>query len=217
MLIGIEGFLGDGKTTYLARCLKKDFEKGRKIFTNLTLYGIEYYYFDIDKFLNDENSDSLRNATIGIDEITTIMDCRLSSSKTNIAFGYLVLQSRKRNVDIYYTTQDIGLVDFKRLIKYTTIFVIAQRVYVKKEIENNKCIEEELKDWRNYTIIDDRQRKENVTSLNLKISDYYDIFDTDQIIKPPNLIKNKQVVKEKTDRIKYLESLLIENNIKYDK
>lgn len=213
MLIGIEGFLGDGKTVYMARCLKKDFEIGRDIYTNLHLKDIPYKFFDIDEFLNNDNNDKLRNATIGLDEITTIMDCRLSGSKSNIAFGYLVLQSRKRNVDIYYTTQSLDLVDYKRLIKYTTIFVIAQRMYEKIVYENGKVELKEVEDWRNYTIIDERKRKENVVRFNLKISDYYDIYDTDEIIKPPRII-NKNKLKE---RVVKLEKILNEHGIKYDK
>jgi len=84
MLIGIEGDVGSGKTLYLVRCLKKDFDAGRKIFTNLKLDGIDYNNFDIDEFLSNENNDKLFNATIGVDEITMYMDCRLGSSKQNL-------------------------------------------------------------------------------------------------------------------------------------
>lgn len=213
MLIGIEGFLGDGKTIYMVRCLKKDSQNKRNIFANLKLIDIPYTYFDINEFLSNDNNDKLRNATIGIDEITTMMDCRLSGCKSNIAFGYLVLQSRKRNVDIYYTTQDIGLVDYKRLIKYTQVFVICNRVYIKKELANNKYELEELEDWRNYTIVDERKRKENVISFNLDISPYYDNYDTDEIIKPPINLKTIDL----KNRIKKLENILTNNGIKYDK
>jgi len=220
MLIGIEGFFGDGKTAYLVRCLKIDADNNRKIISNLKLNKIPSKIFDVEEFLNDDNNDNLRNATIGLDEITTVMDCRLSGSKSNLAFGYLVLQSRKRDVDIYYTTQDFDLVDYRRLIKYTSIFVIAQRIYKKLELENGKYILEEIDNWRNYTVVDERKRKENVISFNLKISDYYDYYDTDQIIKPINLFKNKDFKKDiflLKKRVIDLEILLNENGIKYVK
>lgn len=213
MLIGIEGFLGDGKTIGMVRYLKNDYFKGRKVYANFVLEKIPYTYFNIDEFLSNENNDKLTNATIGIDEITTIMDCRLSGSKSNIAFGYLVLQSRKRNVDIYYTTQDLDLVDYKRLIKYTQIFIIAQRVYEKIELEDYTFIEKEVKNWRNYTIVDERQRKENIVSFNLDISPYYNDYNTDEIIRPPMNIKKNDL----NNRIKKLETLLKQNGIKYDK
>lgn len=213
MLIGIEGFLGDGKTVYMVRCLKIDYNNGRKIFANFKLHKIKYTYFDINEFLMNTDYDSLRNATIGIDEITTMMDCRLSVSKSNIAFGYLVLQSRKRNLDIYYTTQDIGLVDYKRLIKYTQIFVICNRVYIKKQLDNDKYELVEVEDYRNYTVVDERMRKENVVSYNIDITKYYDDYDTEEIIRPPVMFKNQEL----RIRVKKLENILNENGIKYDK
>jgi len=39
-----------------------------------------------------------------------------------------------------------------------------------------------MENYRNYTIIDVRKRKDNVSRLNLDISKYYDEYDTDEII-----------------------------------
>jgi predicted AAA+ superfamily ATPase len=111
MLIGIEGNVGSGKTILLVKYLKNDASNSRKIFANLKLSEIPYEEFNIDDFLNNRNNDRLNNATIGLDEITMYMDCRTGSAKQNLLMGYLVLQSRKRGIDIYYTTQDLDLVD----------------------------------------------------------------------------------------------------------
>jgi hypothetical protein len=117
------------------------------------------------------------------------MDCRLGSSKQNLLMGYLVLQSRKRNLDIYYTTQNLDLVDYKRLVKYTNLIVFAQELYIK----NQDGIIESVKDWRNYTIIDMRKYTENVTQFNMNIKPYYNYYDTNQIIEP--IIKWKKETK----------------------
>jgi len=191
MLIGIEGNIGSGKTIYAIRCLKIDYNNNRKIISNTPLFNIEYEDFNIKKFMSNDDiyRKSLNNATILLDEITVYMDCRLSGSKQNLLMGYLVLQSRKRNLDIYYTTQNLDLVDYKRLVKYTNIIVYAQEIYVK----NPDGKTESLENWRNYTIIDMRKYRDNVTQFNMKISPYFKFYDTDFIIEP--LIKSNVIKK----------------------
>lgn len=188
MLIGIEGNIGSGKTLYAVRCAKLDSDKGIKIVTNLKLTGIPYENFDIDQFLNNESSETLKNATVILDEITVYMDCRLGSSKQNLLMGYLVLQSRKRGLNIIYTTQDLDLVDYKRLVKYTNIVVYAQPLYVR----NMEGVIVEQDDYRNYTLVDLRKRHDNITQFNMKISPYYKYYDTDQIIEPLVKIKKEK-------------------------
>lgn len=190
MLIGIEGGLGSGKTVLMASYLKKDFDKNKRIVCNMPLFNMEYSEFDVSKFLtNDkEYNDSLRNSTIGIDEITVYMDCRVGGSKSNLLMGYLVLQSRKRGIDIYYTTQDFDLVDYNRLIKYTNIFIVCEEIFVR-----NKFGEiESLDDYRRYTIVDARRKQETVTQKVMHIEPYYKYYDTDYIIEPLIKVKNAQ-------------------------
>jgi hypothetical protein len=123
------------------------------------------------------------------------MDCRRSSKKENIALSYLILQSRKRNLDIYYTTQNMDFCDL-RLIQYTSIFVIAQRCY-KQVIDNYGNTKlEELEKIRNYTIIDSRMRKDNITRINMNIEPFFKHYDTNQIIEP--LFRTNKDVKKTT-------------------
>jgi len=182
MLIGIQGGLGDGKTIMLTRYLLHDFNKGHKILCNYQLFNIEYENLIVENLLkNEQDGIHLKNVTIGIDELTVYADCRLSMSKANLLFGYLVLQSRKRSVDIYYTTQDFRMID-KRVLHHTHIQIIAESLYDK----NGQIIEGHKK----YSIVDAR----NVTRMTinrfvLDIRPYYDYYDTDEIITPPILKK----------------------------
>jgi hypothetical protein len=176
MIVGVEGFMGDGKTIFLVRNAVKDYLKGRKIFANFNINGIQYERFIVDDLLKIENAEKYNNASIFIDEIVLFMDCRRSSRKENIALSTLLRQSRKRNLLIMYSTQSLDEVDL-RLLRYTSIFIIAQKCYTLKE---DKYIE--LEHWRNYTIIDNRKRKENLTRMNLDISQYYKYYDTNEII-----------------------------------
>lgn len=195
MLIGIEGDIGSGKTILLVKYLKIDNGNNRKIFTNLNLTNITYEDFNIDDFLSNKNNDRLFNATIGIDEITMYMDCRTGSAKQNLLMGYLVLQSRKRGIDIYYTTQDLDLVDYKRLVKYTNLLVYCQEIYIKDAMGKIESME----NWRNYTIIDLRKKRENITQFNMNIEPYFKYYDTNQIIEPLVKWKKEKNVKKESD------------------
>lgn len=172
--------------------------KERKIIANFNLINIPYEPFNIEEFLSNEYNDKLHNASVFIDEITLYMDCRLSGSKQNLLMGYLVLQSRKRGLDIYYTTQDLNLVDYNRLVRYTNLIVYAEPIYIRNK--ENKTVE--VEDYRNYTIMDLRKHNNNITQFNMCIEPYFKYYDTNQIIEPMlKWDKNKKEVKNKYGKI----------------
>jgi len=174
MIIGIEGGLGSGKTAKLTGYLKRDSDAGFKVFAN---YGLNFDSDFLDVLDLLENSPELKNICIGIDEITVFVDCRKSASKMNRLISYFILQSRKRNVNFYYTTQDFAMVDF-RLINHTHIQIVAEKLF--------QSDGEEIEDIRKYTLYDYRNPKDVKKSTHLDdISQYYGLFDTDEIIKPP--------------------------------
>jgi hypothetical protein len=178
MLIGIEGGLGSGKTIDLTRYLIKDKMNGFSILANYPLYDIPFTFIEFDDLLDfANNSMTLRNKTIGIDEITVYIDCRCSGTKRNRLFSYLVLQSRKRNTNIYYTTQNFSMCE-RRLIEHTQIKVVCEKIF---DNYGN-----EIDDIRKITTIDIRNPNDiKVNSFLLDISKYYPYFDTDTIIVPP--------------------------------
>jgi hypothetical protein len=180
MLIGIEGDLGSGKTIYAVKNVLGDYINKRKIISNIKLFNIEYEEFVIEEFLNNEYNEKLRNATVLLDEITVYMDCRIGSSKQNLLMGYLVLQSRKRGIDIYYTTQSFDLVDYKRLLKYTNLLVHAEEVFF---IDDNNE-KQSLDSFRRYTVFDNRKHVNNIFSFNMRIDPFYKYYDTDEIVEP---------------------------------
>lgn len=177
MIIGIEGGLGSGKTVLIVKYLKKDQENGNNIITNFVLIGIPHKTLDVQNILDmSKENININNVSIGIDEITVLMDCRRSSSKRNLMLSYFVLQSRKRNVVLYYTTQDFGMVDL-RLMKYTDIQIVCDFIYD----ENGNSIE----DYRYYTIYDTRDRKNiRISRFAMNITKYFKYYDTNEIILP---------------------------------
>ncbi len=179
MIVLIEGIsgaenLGSGKTLYLIRNLVTDYLNGRKIICNIRINGIEYQQLFIEDFLDETKTDLFRNATIGIDEITMFMDCRHSMQNTFLS--YIFLQSRKRHLDFYLTTQDYTMLD-GRLLPYIAIHVIVELIFD----ENNNPI----KNYRKVNVIDFRNRM-NITesSFIMEISQWFKYYDTDEIVKP---------------------------------
>jgi len=67
----------------------------------------------------------LRKAVLILDEVHVYIDSRSGMSKKNVILSYFVLQTRKRDVRLLYTTQFIDQVD-KRLRQPTEVFVQCQ-------------------------------------------------------------------------------------------
>jgi hypothetical protein len=195
MLIAIVGNVGSGKTILEVRYAKQDANNGRKIITNLNLVGIPYETFDIEKFLSNDYNESLKDASVFLDELTMYMDCRLGSSKQNLLMGYLVLQSRKRGIDIYATMQSLDLVDYKRFVKYVNMIVLCQKMYV----TDNKGVTTELETHRQYTIIEMDKYRDNVTNFTMDIRPYFKYYDTNQIISPVMQLRSAKKHAEKTN------------------
>jgi len=174
MIIGIDGGLGSGKTLLMTRYLYDDMQNGYEIRANYHL-NFNHKQLDIKEMLT-KNPD-LNNIAIGIDEMTVFVDCRQSMSKMNRLISYFILQSRKRNVNLYYTTQDFSMVDV-RLIRHTHIQISCFKVYY----ENG----EEIENVRKFIVLDVRNPKNvKINTFYLDISKYYGLYDTNEIILPP--------------------------------
>lgn len=185
MIIVLEGGLGSGKTILMVRYLVKDYMSGRIIYYNGGLKKIKYEKINIGKILElHKNKFNLKDCTIGIDEITVFADCRISGSKLNRAISYFILQSRKRNVDIYFTTQNVNMID-KRLNQYTDIHILCEKIY---DHDGNT-----IEGRRKYTIIDTRDwYKPHITRFVLDITKYYEFYDTNEVILPLDLEEVKE-------------------------
>ena len=183
MIIGIEGAMGTGKTIMMVRYLLLDYKKKSDIYCNFALKNIEYKPLDVIEILKlDKNKKSLSNISIGIDEITVFIDSRVSSSVLNRLFSYFILQTRKRNVVLYYTTQDIMMVDL-RLRRHTDFIVECDFVF--HEDDSIHPIE----NLRKYDIWDFRNPRSVrlVRSFIMDITKYFDYYDTNEVILPPIL------------------------------
>lgn len=179
MLIYIIGDIGSGKTLFLTRQATK---LKRDIYSNFFLKLDNYYPLDILTLL-----DLKSNVNIFIDEGYTWLESRTPSKVLNRYISYIVLQSRKRGLDIYMTAQLYSSVDL-RFRDQANIII--------------KC--ERLKSGFFYTII--KRGKTGVSRKflsNEQAEKYYPIYDTLQIIEPE---QKKQlefhIIKEIPDLLK---------------
>lgn len=114
MIIGIIGGMGTGKTLTMTYYLYKDYLNKRKIFAN---YMLNFKFEKLNKtfFQNyAESKFNLIKSSIGLDELHVFLDSRSAMAKKNKMMTKFITQSRKRDVDLYYTTQDISFETFHR-------------------------------------------------------------------------------------------------------
>jgi len=118
MIYGICGDMGSGKTLLMVYLLYKAHKQGKRIISNVKLPFGEM--LDFRKILNEKQG--LENCTIGIDESHMFMDSRLSMSTFSRLLYYFISQSRKRHVNLFYTTQRLRTTDI-RLESATHYFI----------------------------------------------------------------------------------------------
>lgn len=166
-LWGVVGKMGAGKTlwmTYSLAILKA--ERKMKILAN---YNLHFPYEPIDmNALLDPNS-QISNCAIGLDEFWVWADSRASSSNVNKMVSYFLLQSRKRDVEIFATAQSYDQLD-KRFRKNADYIVYCKKHPVKK-------------DYMLYTIIP-RDNPDNARQYQLYMKPVFSLYDTKQIIDP---------------------------------
>jgi len=97
------GIRGNGKTQTATYYAYRDYQQGRKVLTNYkTTFSTMMSTKEIVDYIFDSE---LRNITVVIDEIQVILNS-IGTKGTVLKFvEQLLNQSRKRNVDIWYTTQ----------------------------------------------------------------------------------------------------------------
>lgn len=109
MIVAYRGRRGSGKTASMVRDAYISYTKGRKIYSNIHLYfPYEPITHENISKLKDSEFD---NCVLLIDEIQVIFNSRNFQSKRNKDFSIFVQQTRKRKVDLFFTTQSLRTVD----------------------------------------------------------------------------------------------------------
>lgn len=115
----ILGELGAGKTLTLTWMGFRNFQKGRKIYSN---YGLAFEYEPVNS--TEDIGNMFQGMFLG-DELWLWLDSRESKQKVNKIRSGILLKSRKRDLDILYTAQDFSQID-KRIRRVTDYIIIPQ-------------------------------------------------------------------------------------------
>ena len=160
MKIAVIGNIGSGKTLLLAIIGK---HSKRRIFSNFQLDLPLYNELEIIDLLDLEN-----NIIVFIDEAYTWLESRTSMSTLNRYLSYIIFQSRKRNIDIYTTSQMFSSIDIR--LREQSDIIIECRI---------------IDDGFQYTFRDSYNRKISTFILPYsKAKKYFSIYDTYEIVEP---------------------------------
>jgi hypothetical protein len=167
MIMGFIGARGSGKTLSMVLEAYRYHEQGYTILSNLGL-SFPHQTYDgktIESYASDKNP--LKNAVILVDEAHVLLDSRSSQTKRNRIVSYFILQTRKRNVHLLYTTQSFHQVE-KRL-RDQSDYVI-------------ECSFDKLSE-RVMQRINDRATGRTIKGV-FDAKPVYDLYDTNLIIDP---------------------------------
>jgi hypothetical protein len=173
MIIGYIGTRGRGKTLSCVREAYEHYKNGYTIYSNISLD--KRYFKTYEKISHKdimgwvEGDVQFKKAFFILDEVHVYLDSRMGMSKKNVIFTYFILQTRKRNVRIGYTTQFFDQVD-KRLRQPTEVIISCQNFKDGKDVfQSNEIMEKET----GRRFID-----------NFKANQYFGYYNTDEIVNP---------------------------------
>jgi hypothetical protein len=161
-IVGIFGLQGTGKTMLMTYFGKRDYDSGKKIYSNYHLKNIDYDPIDSLHSINN-----MRNGVFLADELWLWLFSRISQSRINKELMKLVMLNRKRDLDIYYTAQlsrsvDVMLREVTQFFIYPFIvpvnngyekkFHLKYRVYNRLGVPVSKeyMLKDDLSFWGQY-------------------------------------------------------------------
>jgi len=179
MIVGIVGQMGSGKTLSMVFFAYHYQKQGKKILSN---FRVRFPHRIITKKDIIEYgkgcSKELEDTLICLDEVQIMLDSRLHAKKGNRLISYMLLQSRKRSVDWFYTTQQFHNVE-KRLRENTDLIIECSPTYT-KEAGKKKVLQSVRLSFINYHGRDVFSPIQAIDLIPNK--DLYELYDTYQII-----------------------------------
>jgi hypothetical protein len=168
--------MGSGKTLSMVRLAYSLYLKGYTIYSNFHL-NFPFEYFTLKDILEyAENSKNFVNAVFLVDEAHIFIDARRSSSGRNLALSYFILQTRKQNVWLFFTTQYYHQVD-KRLRASTNAFVECSfKSYTDSYgMQANVCL-------NMWNLI--KSNKIIVKKFVFSANSFFGLYNTNEVVKP---------------------------------
>ena len=129
----IVGRRGSGKSTILAYIAETDFSIGKIIISNFWL-GFEHRKITFEELI--EFKEYLQNATVVFDEFQVGAGARNALRNSNKDLNQLITQLRKRNIILYYGTQNFKFVDID--VRNQTDYILYTEAVDREDPDNNK-------------------------------------------------------------------------------
>lgn len=117
------GRQGSGKTVFITKLLVDNYVNNRKVYSNYSLFGIDYEKITFDNKRNknvidilkviSDNPDYFNNSIMLLDEIHIYFDSRDFMKQNNRIIQNFFSQLRKRNILLLATTQYILHLDIR--------------------------------------------------------------------------------------------------------
>jgi hypothetical protein len=204
--IAFLGDLGSGKTTLCTRfvILTKKLHQEKEIYLNYDLKNYSYHKLDLmDLYLNHQE---IRNVIIGIDEIYTMMDCRVSGSYRNRIESYFVAMTRKAQADLFITMQYETFVDC-RLSPFVKVKYIMEKIMIPCDIVIDGIKYSYVKPHPylfKTTLLDERNSNNPIMKeFMFDGRKWFNEFDTDEYIRPPEDEIQRIQIKQMKDKLQY--------------
>lgn len=173
------GYRGDGKTTLCTLLLYNAFTRGRKVLANYSLH-FEFEKLKMSRLM--DNIDEYGGSILAVDEAYMYVDSRNFSSKFNKAFGYLMLQTRKRGIDIVLTVHQKQMADVRLRLNLDYVYecesmVRRDHVLFRATIEEMEAGSVDMIHvWRAC------QRDGSLVEYLFDPKPYFELFDTKEFI-----------------------------------
>lgn len=171
----VVGLRGSGKSSILASTAEIDFSVGKTIVSNFHL-SFEHIRITFDELLSFP--EWLRDATIVFDEFQVAVGARNALRNSNKDINHFITQLRKRNLVLYYGTQNFKFMDID--VRDQTDYILYTEAVDKIDKENHKF---------KVIIVDRRDHEDSsfgtvVNSFIWDATELFErnIFDTNEII-----------------------------------
>lgn len=172
MIVTYLGRRGSGKTLSMVKDAYIEYKRGRKIISNMSNIPFAYYMSN-QEILSLNKESNIFNAVILIDEAQIFFDSRRSMKKESINFSNFVQQIRKRDIDLYITTQFANAIE-KRLRDHTDI--IAKVKFLK---QYNLC---KVKYIDITSMVDEFEENPTEVEVIYDATAIFKLYDTNQMI-----------------------------------
>jgi hypothetical protein len=173
MVEGFVGLPGSGKTYYLTKLGVEAIKKGRPVFANFKLEGAKYYN-DLKQVMD------IKEGLILVDEINLICPSRWWD-RFPVELAYWWSQTRKNQLDVYWTSQHQDRVDkivkeisnfiweIRRLpfnFRFAICFLPEQIGKSKRESFGTRYFRLNKKIWNNYNTFERIEIPRNLKNAN---------------------------------------------------